>query len=181
MQHRGAPTRLLDWSDGSLIALHFALRDNPKDGHHDAVVYVLEPDRLDHQLESLPEFGRAYVEKYPSENFSEDEWGRLYLPANEEELKEGNIPRVPLVLDFPHITRRVAAQRSRFIVFGSDPSWLSEALKQADAPIKVVTIDASSIATMRIQLRDSGVTESVIFPDLDGLGREMQQLWEDRQ
>jgi hypothetical protein len=29
------------------------------------------------------------------------------------------------------------------------------------------------------ELRDSGVTESVIYPDLDGLGREMKQLWEE--
>jgi hypothetical protein len=30
---------------------------------------------------------------------------------------------------------------------------------------------------MRIELRDCGVTESVIFPDLDGLGRKIKQIW----
>jgi hypothetical protein len=36
-------------------------------------------------------------------------------------------------------------------------------------------------AMMRIELRECGVTESVIFPDLDGLGREIKQVWEDRK
>jgi hypothetical protein len=34
---------------------------------------------------------------------------------------------------------------------------------------------------MRQELRGCGVTESVIYPDLDGLGREMRQLWDDRR
>src|SRR6516164_3792780 len=54
MQHHSGPTRLLDWSDGALMALHFALR-NKADDPHDARVYVLEPYRLPEQLRQLPD------------------------------------------------------------------------------------------------------------------------------
>jgi len=30
-------------------------------------------------------------------------------------------------------------------------------------------------------LREAGVTESVVYPDLDGLGRELKQLWDERR
>src|SRR5271166_5433292 len=47
MQHYGAPTRLLDWSDGALIALYFAVRDRPKDKNQDgACIWMLDPYRL---------------------------------------------------------------------------------------------------------------------------------------
>jgi hypothetical protein len=124
---------------------------------------------------------KKYVEKHPSYDLNEDEWEDAYLPADEETLNEINVPRPPLVLDFPLITRRIAAQRSRFIVFGTDPTWLSEEFKKSDSTIKVIEIAAGSRSKLRQELRDCGVTESVIYPDLDGLGREMTQLWDDRR
>src|SRR6516225_7970420 len=70
----------------------------------------------------------------------------------------------PLV---PHITRRVAAQRSRFVVLGENPFWLEKEHEEQDF-IKVIEIDPDpeNIAKLRIELRQCRVTESVIFPDL---------------
>jgi hypothetical protein len=177
---------LLDWSDGALIALHFALR-NKRDDNKDARVYVLEAYRLVEQLKLLPdakiaeEAWKVYVKEHPNDGLDEEEWSDSYLPASEEVLAQINVPRPPLVLEFPHITRRIAAQRSRFIVFGTEPNWLSDEFKKTESTIKLITIAAESRSQIRQELRDCGVTESVIYPDLDGLGREMKQLWEDRR
>jgi hypothetical protein len=124
---------------------------------------------------------KAYAAAHPSEDYEEDGWEDAYLPADEEELAEMMIPRLPLLLDFDHITRRIAAQRSRFMLFGTDPNWLAQESASPNSTMRSVIIDANSCREIRLELRDSGVTESVIFPDLDGLGREMKQLWDERK
>ena len=112
---------------------------------------------------------------------NEEDWEDAYLPSDKDERTEFPIPHSPLVLDFPHITRRVAAQRSRFVVFGTDFEFLSNEFKREKSFIKRICIDGSCRHAIRRELRDRGVTESVIYPDLDGLGREMKQLWEERK
>lgn len=48
MQHFGTATRLLDWTEGALIALYFAVRSN--DGSDDAAVWVLDPYQLNKRV-----------------------------------------------------------------------------------------------------------------------------------
>jgi hypothetical protein len=183
MQHHNAPTRLLDWSDGALMALHFAIRNKEQDDHSDAVVYVLEPYRLMDELKALPERKTIkdnwaeYIKKHRSAGYSRKEWDASYLPSD----RNLDTPSVPLLLEFPHITRRVAAQRSRFMVFGTSPDWLAREAERPGSAIREILIDATSVSKIRRDLREAGITESVIFPDLDGLGREMSQIWEERK
>ena len=187
MQHHEGPTRLLDWSDGALMAMHFALRDKKYDDKEDSRVYVLEPYRLNEQLKQLPDTKlaadawKAYVAKHPADGLDEDAWEELYIPDDDEYREETSLPRPPFVLEFPHFNRRIAAQRSRFIVFGMEPTWLADEFQKTDSTIKMIVIPGKCRSQMRQELRDCGITESVIYPDLDGLGREMKQLWGDRR
>ena len=67
------------------------------------------------------------------------------------------------------------------MIFGTDPLWLSNRLGGRDSRLVAISIPATSISRIRQQLRDAGITESVVFPDLDGLGRELKQTWQIRR
>lgn len=102
LQHHGGATRLLDWSDGALMALHFAVR-NPHDDakRTDAFVYILEPDRLNQRLKALyADVGieknwRTYVSEHPDEEFNEGDWEDAYLPSDRQERTAFPIPQFP--------------------------------------------------------------------------------------
>ena len=194
MQHHNAPTRLLDWSDGALMAVHFAVKSS-LDATDGGFVYVLNPWGLMDDLKGLPSWKkikkswRKYrIGRMKKGHECAEEWDEVYLPGrhflkeskslDSSKIEIPELPIEPLVLEFPQITRRVAAQRSRFMVYGSYKNWLINWAARKDAPIWRITIPKKNVAAMKIQLRDSGMTESVIFPDLDGLGREVDQLWD---
>jgi len=104
-------------------------------------------------------------------------------PSDEDDEAEPLLatPTIPMLWDSPHLTRRVAAQRSRFIIFGTDPLWLANIAQETDARLASITVPLGAISKIKQELRDAGITESVVFPDLDGLGRELRQVWESRR
>jgi hypothetical protein len=188
MQHHGVPTRLLDWSDGALIALHFAVREKSVPPESGSIVYILDPYWLGDYLRGRPDRKdlKARWKKYSATDpyhSDAEEWARLYLPCDEEDEKEPLLatPEIPMLDDPRHISRRVAAQRSRFMIFGNDPEWLSELMKKPDSRITSISIPMRAIRSVQQELRDAGITESIVYPDLDGLGRELKQSWNTRR
>jgi hypothetical protein len=186
MQHHGVPTRILDWTDGALVGLHFAVHEKSP---IKPAVFVLDPYWLNDEIikkhddrADMTSRWKLFCEKHPSSENDIDEWERLYLTADDEDLNDPLLatPKIPLLWDSPHITRRVAAQRSRFMIFGTEANWLSDLMNESGSRISTLEINVESIPNIRHELRDSGITESVIFPDLDGLGRELSQYWKDR-
>ena len=158
MQHHGAPTRLLDWSDGALIALHFAV-SRPGRPEGDAAVYILDPDWLrDFQNQSKAHLG-------------------LYTPADRDWFNHSPLPDEPLVAEPDHVTRRIAAQRGKFVVLGRVPDWLKSKTDITHSRLRTVRLRTAALGSIRAELRSCGITESLIFPDLDGLGREINNLW----
>lgn len=185
-QHHGVPTRLLDWSDGALVALHFAVRNRRAPINTDATIFVMDPYWLLKDIRKSKSYHEAernwrkYRRKRKFEGLSQDDWDDTYLPMDRDEREELPLPAAPLLWNSPHVSRRIAAQRSRFMIFGSEPEWLSKLVNRDGARLREVTVPKESMIDIRYGLRDAGVTESVIFPDLDGLGREIEQRWADR-
>jgi FRG domain len=168
MQHYGVPTRLLDWTDNALIALYFAVNDQP--APDDSAVWVLDPWWLNRQLVKqidgpmLP--GWEEAEPYL--------WDLEYAFTRDVDVRVEK----PAAIDPPHVDRRLAAQKSRFLIFGKAKNFTStKVVRKTGSRLAKIVIPQSRIEPIRRELENCGVTVSAVFPDLEHLGQEIRALW----
>jgi len=174
MQHYRAPTRLLDWSESPFVALYFALMSasfsTTKSGvtyKDDAAVWILEPVSWNrHALNHQSYDGGILVTK-DTELIS-------YQPA-ESFAKMNNHP---VAMFGAHNSPRIVAQRGVFTIFGQNVASMDDAFETAVFPSTCLTkiiIEKHIILEIRDSLLSYGVTESAIYPDLEGLSLEMRR------
>jgi hypothetical protein len=154
MQHHGLPTRLLDWTETLGVALYFALRE----GEGDAAVWILNPFQLN----------RASIRK--AELFHPHELEGTY--EDYFILNTVACPgRVVALTPLRH-NPRVSQQRAGFTLHND----LDTPLDELDLGVlQKVVIPSEARAGGLEFLRMAGISEFTLFPDLDGLAREIRR------
>ena len=157
MQHHGVPTRLLDWTRTFAVALHFAVAE--ADG--DAAVWVLDPYDLNETW--LNRTGLPDPSELPAT------YSKTFLSKD-----SGALPDV-IALDPFAEHPRVLHQHSGFTLHSN-----------LDVPLEVlhpglakkIVIPRSAHEGAKEFLELSGISAFSLFPDLDGLAREIRETFE---
>ena len=164
-RHANLPTRLLDWSEGALIALHFALKECKP------VVWMLNPLNLNDLSYTTPPL-TPRPREFPLP------WHGPGNPAfeNLRGAWEQNSRGVPLpVAIYPtYVHPRLRGQRSCFTIHGTDVRGLDVLLRN-NPILKRYVVDPARRQSMRSELAVLGITDSVVFPDIDGLANELKE------
>jgi hypothetical protein len=169
-QHRGLPTRLLDWTYSPFVALHFATA-NLSEMDRDGVVWAINfveanrhvPGRL-RDLMSAEGSDTATVEMLDSIGTLRD-FDRL-----------GRAPFV-VFLEPPSLDRRIVNQLALFSLMSSASATLDDWLAAHPRLAHRVIIPASLKWEVRDKLDQANINERVLFPGLDGLSRWLTRYY----
>jgi len=162
MQHYGLPTRLLDWTEGSLIALHFALFFKTDEDQTDPCVWVLNPWELSGLSEKdrfIFDFTDEPLRPYLSKLWSYDD-----------------LPQYPIGVQPVYKSKRIVVQKGMFTIHGSDQIALED-IEELKPWLKRIDIKYEQTDIIKAELQMAGVTQSSLFPELSGLAQELKEYW----
>jgi len=172
-QHRGLPTRLLDWTYSPLVALHFATED-PDTFDRDGVVWCVnfvEANKL------IPRRLQRILREEASDTFT------VEMLAGFDSLRAfDKLARDPFVvfLEPPAIDRRILNQFALFALMSDPAARFDEWLRVHQDLCRTVTVPAALKWEIRDQLDQANVNERVLFPGLDGLSRWLARYYTPR-
>ncbi len=168
MQHYGVPTRLLDWSENPFVAAYFALC-NYENLKKDAAFWMCDPILWNRSaLQHISYSGGVLDES--------SEQLRTYALGTDIY----QMPKQPIMIYGTYNSARIVAQRGGFALFGQGLNAMEDVYMNGNYEkgcLRKITIPRDKIIDIRTSLFRKGFTESVVFPDLEGLAKELKRVF----
>lgn len=175
MQHYGLQTRLIDWTEGHLIALFFAVIDYSY--LKDSVVWILRPSYLNRfSLGAKTIVTSSYPELI---DYVLDE---PHLHLFNRKIKG----EMPVAIRATRNSERIVAQKGTFTLHGSNSLPLNKIIDQYNnnntdkqIPLHYITISGNSKLQILKELYMCGISYSVLFPEIQGICNEIKLKYSD--
>jgi hypothetical protein len=170
-QHRGLPTRLLDWTYSPLVALHFAT-DTPETFHQDGVVWCVNFVEANKRL---PRRLKRILEQEASDTFTVEMLSAFRTLREFDAL--GRTEPFVVFLEPPAVDLRILNQLALFSLMSSPTASLAGWLERHPELYRRVPVPARLKWEIRDKLDQANVNERVLFPGLDGLSRWLARYY----
>ena len=174
-QHYGIPTRLLDWTEGALFALFFAISDRRKPLPR---VYMLNPHRLNELAMGCESDYLNFPLSWDETTGDKRREGYRNIALAWEERKRQDAYDLPVAVPAIYQDHRMIAQRSCFTVHGRilDPIVSLLRTKGFDVSqcLFEYPVDRDRTDQLMRELSLVGISARTIFPDLDSLAKDLR-------
>ena len=173
MRHHGFPTRVLDWTESPLVALYFAVTNTETEV--DGCLWRLNPFQLNRSITGgwgiFPQNDEdGIVKSMVNRGFDRKTSRGKDMPIS----VNGHIAVKPRWL-----YRRQSVQQAVYTL--QDKCVSMEQLSHCGKFLSKFIILAQAKKAIREELLKLGVNEFAMFPDMDGLGRHLLEIYHRKQ